>query len=86
MTEQATQEKHQRKVLTGEVVSAKMDKSVVVRVETVERHPVYKKVIKRYKKYYAHDEKNTAQEGQTVTIMETRPLSKTKRWRVTEAA
>lgn len=84
----ATQDgkRHLRKVLQGIVVSSKMDKTVVVKVSRTIRHPQYKKVVQRYKKYYAHDEAGTAQEGQTVTIMETRPLSKTKRWRVTEVA
>lgn len=73
-----------RKTKRGTVVSASMDKTVVVRVDTTMRHPRYQKVVKRAKKFYAHDAENKAQVGDTVTIMETRPLSKTKRWRVTE--
>lgn len=75
-------ERHGRKTLQGEVVSSKMDKTLVVKVTRTIRHPQYEKVIKRFKKYYAHDEKNQCKEGDTVTIMETRPLSKLKRWRV----
>jgi small subunit ribosomal protein S17 len=74
----------QRKVRTGKVVSDKMDKTVVVAVETKMRHPLYKRTISRSKKYKAHDENNEARTGDTVVIMETRPLSKDKRWRVTE--
>lgn len=66
----------------GVVVSNKMDKTVVVRVDTTFRHPKYGKVITRGKKYYAHDESNSTQEGATVTIEECRPLSKQKNWRV----
>ncbi len=73
-----------RKVLIGEVVSDKMDKTVVVRVERAFRHPVYGKVVKKHKKFYAHDENNECRIGDVVKIMETRPLSKLKRWRVVE--
>ncbi len=73
-----------RKVLVGEVVSDKMDKTVVVRVERAFRHPVYGKVVKKHKKFYAHDENNQCRIGDIVKIMETRPLSKLKRWRVVE--
>ncbi len=73
-----------RKVLVGEVVSDKMDKTVVVRVERTFRHPVYGKVVKTHKKFYAHDEENRCRVGDVVRIMETRPLSKLKRWRVVE--
>jgi small subunit ribosomal protein S17 len=72
-----------RKQLTGTVVSDKMEKTVVVAVETRRRHPVYHKVVKKRKKFKAHDEKG-ATVGDTVVIEETRPLSKTKRWKVTE--
>ncbi len=73
-----------RKVLIGEVVSDKMDKTVVVRVERTFRHPIYGKVVKKHKKFYAHDENNECKIGDVVKIMETRPLSKLKRWRVVE--
>ncbi len=76
-------ERNNRKVRQGLVVSDKMDKTVVVLVERVTSHPLYKKRIKRSKKYHAHDAENTCREGDVVEIMETRPLSKTKRWRVT---
>jgi len=73
-----------RKVLTGKVVSDKMDKTVVVAVETLVRHPLYQRIIRRTRKFKAHDEKNTCRAGDKVRIMETRPLSKEKRWRVIE--
>jgi small subunit ribosomal protein S17 len=74
----------QRKVRTGVVVSDKMDKTVVIRIEQSVRHPVYHKTIRRTAKLTAHDEKGDAHVGDTVRVMETRPLSKTKRWRVIE--
>lgn len=74
--------KGRRRTQRGVVVSDKMDKTVVVRVETTMRHPRYEKIVKRAKKFYAHDESNQAKAGDVVTIMETRPSSKTKRWRV----
>jgi len=73
-----------RKTMVGCVVSDKMDKTVVVTVETLRHHPLYKKTIRRAVKYKAHDEKNESKPGDTVKIIETRPLSKEKRWRVTE--
>ena len=73
-----------RKERSGEVISDKMDKTIVVRVERRFRHLKYKKVITRYKKYYAHDEKREAKVGDLVRIQETRPLSKIKRWRLLE--
>ncbi|MEO0254056.1 MAG: 30S ribosomal protein S17 [candidate division WOR-3 bacterium] len=76
--------KGKRKEFTGIVVSDKMDKTVVVLVERRVRHPLYKKEIKKRKKFYAHDEKNECKIGDKVRIMETRPLSKLKRWRVVE--
>jgi small subunit ribosomal protein S17 len=72
----------QRKTRVGRVVSGKMNKTVVVAVERLVKHPLYKKYVKRTSKMYAHDEKNDAHEGDTVRIVETRPLSKLKRWRV----
>ena len=73
-----------RKTRFGQVVSDKMDKTVVVAVETPRRHPLYRKTIKRAVKYKAHDEKNECKIGDTVRIVETRPLSRDKRWRVAE--
>jgi small subunit ribosomal protein S17 len=71
-----------RKERVGEVVSNRMTKTIVVRVERRFRHAEFKKVVTRYKKFYAHDEKNEAQVGDQVRIEETRPLSKTKTWRL----
>ncbi|GEM_PF-45880 len=73
-----------RKTKVGVVVSNKMDKSVVVRVEFRRRHPLYKKVVRRFSKFMAHDENNECQIGDLVRIVETRPLSKRKRWMVEE--
>ena len=73
-----------RKTRVGCMVSNKMDKTVVVTVETLRHHPLYKKTIRRAVKYKAHDEKNECRLGDTVKIIETRPLSKEKRWRVAE--
>jgi small subunit ribosomal protein S17 len=77
-------ERNRRKVRTGVVVSDKMDKTVTVSVERQFAHPLYGKGMKRTKKYHAHDEQNEYRLGDTVRITETRPLSKTKRWRVIE--
>ena len=71
-----------RKERVGEVVSDKMDKTIVVRVERRFQHPRYKKVVTAYSKFYAHDEKDEAKVGDTVRIVETRPLSKLKCWRL----
>ncbi len=71
-----------RKIRTGKVVSDRMDKTIVVVVETLVRHPLYKKTIKKTSKFKAHDEKNECRTGDVVKIVETRPLSKTKYWRV----
>lgn len=73
-----------RKVRIGTVSSDKMDKTITVRVETVKQHPLYKKTIRTSKKFKAHDENNEAKIGDVVKIMETRPLSKEKRWRLVE--
>ena len=73
-----------RKVRVGEVVSNKMDKTIVVRSVTRVPHPKFGKITKHVSKFHAHDEKNEAQIGDRVSIMETRPLSKTKRWRLVE--
>ena len=78
------EERNLRKVMIGKVVSDKMDKTVVVAVETSVRHKVYNKIVKRTYKLKAHDEANDCKVGDTVKVMETRPLSKDKRWRVVE--
>jgi small subunit ribosomal protein S17 len=71
-----------RKTMTGVVISNKMDKTIVVRVERKFPHPIFKKVVKTTKKYKVHDEKNECLEGDFVCMQETRPLSKQKRWRL----
>ena len=73
-----------RKERTGVVTSNKMDKSITVAVKWKEKHPIYGKFVNKTKKYHAHDEKNECNIGDTVKIMETRPLSKTKRWRLVQ--
>jgi len=78
------EERNLRKVRVGKVVSDKMDKTVVVAVENHVKHPLYKKIIKRTYKLKAHDENNECRIGDTVKVMETRPLSKEKRWRLVE--
>ena len=77
-----SEERNLRKVRVGKVVSDKMDKTIVVAVEDHVRHPKYGKIMKRTVKIHAHDEQNQATVGDTVAVMETRPLSKTKRWRL----
>ena len=77
-------ERNLRKTRVGKVVSNKMDKTVVVAIQDNVRHPLYKKIIKRTVKLKAHDKLNSCNIGDTVKVMETRPLSKDKRWRVTE--
>ncbi len=77
-------ERGRRKVRIGKVVSDKMDKTIVVAVETLVTHPLYKKQIRRTTKFKAHDENNECKIGDIVKIMETRPLSKEKRWRLVE--
>ncbi|MBS4786101.1 MAG: 30S ribosomal protein S17 [Clostridiales bacterium] len=77
-------ERNLRKTRVGKVVSNKMDKTVVVSIQDNVRHPLYKKIIKRTVKLKAHDEENSCNIGDTVKVMETRPLSKDKRWRVAE--
>ena len=83
MTETILRQGH-RKERVGDVVSDKMNKTIVVRVERRFRHPQFKKVVTAYSKFYAHDEKNEAKVGDRVRIQETRPLSKTKSWRLVE--
>lgn len=73
-----------RKVRVGRVVSDKMDKTIVVAVETLVRHPLYQRTVRRTRKFKAHDEQNTCRIGDRVRIMETRPLSRDKRWRLME--
>ena len=79
-----TRERGPRKVRTGVVVSDKMDKTVLIRIDRQVRHALYGKTVKRSTKLAAHDEANDAHVGDTVRVMETRPLSKSKRWRVVE--
>ena len=78
------EERNLRKVMIGTVTSNKMDKTIVVAVETNIKHPIYQKVVKRTYKLKAHDEENVCQIGDKVKVMETRPLSKDKRWRLVE--
>ena len=78
------EERNLRKTRTGKVVSNKMDKTIVVAVENNVKHPVIGKIVKRTYKLQAHDENNTCNIGDTVKVMETRPLSKDKRWRLVE--
>ena len=82
--ENKTEARGHRKERLGEVISAKMAKTIVVRVERRFPHPQYRKVVTAYTKFYAHDEKSEAKPGDRVRIEETRPLSKTKRWRLVE--
>ena len=78
------EERNLRKTRTGKVVSDKMDKTIVVAVEDHVKHPLYKKIVKRTYKLKAHDENNECKVGDTVKVMETRPLSIDKRWRLVE--
>ena len=78
------EERNLRKTRTGKVVSDKMDKTIVVAVSDHVKHPLYKKIVKRTYKLQAHDENNECNVGDTVKVMETRPLSKNKRWRLVE--
>ncbi|MFM8943972.1 MAG: 30S ribosomal protein S17 [Actinomycetota bacterium] len=84
MSEQPQARETRRKVRVGVVVSDRMDKTVLVRIDRKVRHPVYQKTVARSSKLAAHDENNEAKVGDLVRIMETRPLSKTKRWRLVE--
>jgi len=84
MTEISTIVRGKRKERIGDVLSSKMAKTIVVRVERRFAHPVYKKVVTQYKKFYVHDEKSEAKPGDRVRIEETRPVSKMKRWRLVE--
>ena len=82
--EQAEQTQRNRRTRSGVVVSDKMDKTVVVRIEKMIMHPIYKKFVRRRLKYKAHDENNEARVGDTVLIEESRPLSRQKRWTIKE--
>jgi len=77
-------ERHQRQELTGVVTSAKMQKTIIVKVTRLVKHGLYTRVVRVTKKFYAHDEEGKAHQGDTVKIVETRPLSKLKRWRLEE--
>jgi small subunit ribosomal protein S17 len=77
-------ERGRRKLRVGKVVSDKMDKTVVVMIERLVKHPEYKRYVRRRSKFKVHDEKNECKEGDTIRFMETRPLSKEKRWRFVE--
>src|SRR6476469_4722913 len=83
-TQSETTTRAARKTRTGEVVSSSMNKTIVVRTVTRVPHPKFGKIVKQMKKFYAHDEQNQAKPGDTVRIMETRPMSKLKRWRLVE--
>jgi small subunit ribosomal protein S17 len=83
-TQAETTSRATRKTRTGEVLSSRMDKTIVVRTVTRVPHPKFGKIVKQMKKFYAHDEQNQAKPGDTVRIMETRPMSKLKRWRLVE--
>jgi small subunit ribosomal protein S17 len=80
--ENVAQERNSRKLIIGKVVSSKPDKTIVVSVERRKKHPIYDKVLKKSGKFMAHDEKNECNPGDIVELMETRPLSKMKRWRL----
>lgn len=84
MPSNTTDIRNNRKERIGTVVSDKMDKTITVQVELVSKHAVYNRSVKKYNKFKAHDEKNDAKTGDVVRIQETRPLSKTKRWRLVE--
>jgi small subunit ribosomal protein S17 len=84
MNAEHNQERSQRKIRVGTVVSAAMNKSIVVRIDRTIKHALYLKPMKASSKMYAHDENNDARPGDVVRVMETRPLSKTKRWRLVE--
>jgi small subunit ribosomal protein S17 len=83
-TPKSASERGRRQERRGVVVSSAMDKTIVVKVDTIRAHPRYKKVVRRSAKFHAHDEENTANIGDIVRIVETRPLSKTKRWRLVQ--
>jgi small subunit ribosomal protein S17 len=80
----APEVRHERQILTGRVTSAKMEKTIVVEVLRLVQHPKYRRVVRISKKFYAHDEKREAKQGDTVRIVSSRPLSRLKRWRLKE--
>jgi small subunit ribosomal protein S17 len=84
MVETTSTEQGKRKTVVGNVVSTKMQKTIVVEVERRKAHPLYRRVMRTTKKFYAHDEENTARVGDVVRLEETRPLSKLKRWKLQE--
>jgi small subunit ribosomal protein S17 len=84
MAETTSTEQGKRKTVVGNVVSTKMQKTIVVEVERRKAHPLYRRVVRMTKKFYAHDEENTARVGDVVRLEETRPLSKLKRWKLQE--
>ncbi len=84
MAAEATESRKRRRVIQGVVVSDKMDKTRVVQIERLVKHPLYKKYIKRSRKFMMHDENNETRVGDVVRMMETRPLSRHKRWRLVE--
>jgi len=83
-TSEKSEERSLRKTRVGEVISDKMDKTIVVKTITRVPHPLFGKIVKQVKKFHVHDEKNEAKVGDRVSIMETRPLSRLKRWRLVE--
>ena len=83
-TQAAAPARHSRQELVGKVTSAKMEKTIVVQVTRMVQHPKYRRVVRISKRFYAHDEQREARPGDTVCIVETRPLSKLKRWRLKE--
>ena len=83
-TRSPSEQRGARKTRVGEVISSRMNKTIVVRTVTRVPHPKFGKIVKQMKKFYAHDEENKAKTGDTVRIMETRPLSKLKRWRLVD--
>ncbi len=84
VTEETTVRRCRRKIMQGRVVSDAGQKAIIVEIETRKQHPLFKKMVKRSKRFMAHDENNECRVGDTVRIMETRPLSKCKRWRLVE--
>jgi small subunit ribosomal protein S17 len=84
MAETTSTEQGKRKTVVGNVVSTKMQKTIVVEVERRKAHPLYRRVVRMTKKFYAHDEENSARVGDVVRLEETRPLSKLKRWKLQE--
>ena len=84
MTETVAKRAPVRKELVGVVVSDKMDKSIVIRVDSAKMHPRYRKVVRTSSKFHVHDERNDAHEGDTVRVVECRPMSRSKRWRLDE--